>query len=177
MKRVFLLGFMGVGKSTLGRIAAAKLSTRFMDFDVLVEQYQEMTISQIFSQCGQAFFRKIEHDLLREVVQTETDFIMGTGGGLPCFHSNLEFMNEHGVTVYLKAPSSAIVERLWNSSGARPLIANKSREELSAYVEETLRVRSRYYEQAKEILELDLTSSKVLNAGHLVQIIKRLEQG
>lgn len=172
--RVFLIGFMGVGKSTLGRLAAETLSVDFMDFDVLIEEHQEMSISEIFSAYGETYFRKLEHDLLREVIQTRDDFIMGTGGGLPCFHNNLEVMNEHGQTIYLKASAEAIAERLWNSSGSRPLIANKSKEELATFVEETLGNRNKYYLRATHVLDVDLALSKSVNAHQLIQIINQL---
>lgn len=172
--RIFLLGFMGVGKSTLGRMASEQLQIKFLDFDTLIEEDQKLTISEIFAEYGEAFFRKLEHDLLRDVIQTEDDFIMGTGGGLPCFHRNLEVMNEHGYSIYLRANPESIVDRLEKSSGSRPLIANKSKEELTSFVLEILETRSKFYQQATEILDVDLTLSKMENTEHLVEIIRRL---
>ncbi|NND33391.1 MAG: shikimate kinase, partial [Saprospiraceae bacterium] len=129
--RIFLLGFMGVGKSTLGSIVADQLGLPFYDFDAIIEEEMNMSISSIFAQYGELFFRKIEHDTLRDVLQARNNFVMGTGGGLPCFNNNMAKMNEYGYTIYLRADTDDIVERLHHSSGSRPLLMGKNRDELS----------------------------------------------
>lgn len=172
--RIFLLGYMGVGKSTLGKMAADILSVEFVDFDSLLEAHQQMTISEIFSQFGETFFRKLEHELLREIVQTRDQFIIGTGGGLPCFHNNLQIMNEYGYTVYLRASSDSIVERLSQSAGSRPLILNKSTEDLYDFVTAMLSEREPIYQQAKATVELDLSLPKEQNVEKLLSILKNV---
>lgn len=172
--RIFLLGYMGVGKSTLGKMAADLLSVEFIDFDSLLEEHHQMTISEIFAQCGETFFRKLEHELLREVIQTRDQFIMGTGGGLPCFHNNLQFMNQHGYTVYLRASSDSIVERLSMSAGSRPLIMNKSTTELYDFVTAMLVEREPIYQQSHSTVELDLSLGKQQNVEKLLFILKNV---
>lgn len=174
--RIFLLGYMGVGKSTLGRMVAERLLMEFLDFDALLEEYQQMTITEIFTNLGEPFFRKLEHDLLREVIQTRDQFIMGTGGGLPCFHNNLELMNTYGHTIYLRSSAAAIAERLIQSTGSRPLIANKSKEELLDFVTQMLKTREVYYNQAKTTVDLDLTLSKEENADRLLSAVMQVLQ-
>ncbi|MBK8505134.1 MAG: shikimate kinase [Saprospiraceae bacterium] len=172
--RIFILGFMGVGKSTLGRLVAEQLSLRFLDFDMLLEEHQGMSISDIFTRYGEVYFRKLEHDLLREVVQTNDHFILSTGGGLPCFHHNLEFMNDHGQTIYLKSDAEAIANRLGHSTGSRPLIAGKSVSELRQYVEETLSRRNHYYAQASIVIDVDLEANKEANVNLIVNTIRQV---
>lgn len=172
--RIFLLGYMGVGKSTLGQMAADLLSVEFVDFDSLVEAHCQMTISEIFSQFGETFFRKLEHELLREVIQTRDQFIMGTGGGLPCFNNNLQIMNENGYTIYLRASSDSIVERLSLSAGSRPLILNKSPAELYDFVTAMLLEREPIYQQSKATVELDLSLPKQQNVERLLSILKKV---
>ena len=169
--RIFLLGFMGVGKSTLGRLLAEQLALRFLDFDVLLEEHQQMSISDIFARYGEVYFRKLEHDLLREVVQTNDQFVMGTGGGLPCFHNNMQFMNDHGQTIYLKSDPGAIAGRLGKSTGLRPLIVGKSDVELYQYVEETLAKRNKFYTQANLVIEVDLQATKETNVELILNTI------
>jgi shikimate kinase len=171
--RIFLIGFMGVGKSTLGRLVAETLSLRFLDFDLLLEEQQQMSISDIFARYGEVYFRKLEHDLLREVVQTNDQFVISTGGGLPCFHQNLHFMNSHGITIYLKSDAKAIADRLGHSTGSRPLVAGKSSSELHLFVEETLSKRSHYYSQAHIVINLDLEAPKEINVNLIVDTIRQ----
>lgn len=172
--RIFLLGFMGVGKSTLGRLLAEQLALRFLDFDVLLEEHQQMSISDIFARYGEVYFRKLEHDLLREVVQTNDQFVMGTGGGLPCYNHNMQFMNEQGQTIYLKSDPVAIAGRLGKSTGLRPLIVGKSALELYEYVEETLAKRDQFYAQANLVIDIDLQATKESNVDLIVKTIRHV---
>ena len=165
--RIFLLGFMGVGKSTLGNMIASGLGYEFFDFDTIIEEEMGMSISTIFAEYGELFFRKVEHDTLGEVIQTRDDFVMGTGGGLPCFNDNMARMNRFGYTVYLRASAEEIAERLSTSSGTRPLIRGKSRHELDIFVKELLSKREEFYQQANLIVDLDLSRSKQANAAKL----------
>ncbi len=170
--RIFLLGFMGVGKSTLGKMLAERLEHPFIDMDNLIVEKMEEPIEHIFSNYGELFFRKLEHDYLREVVQTHENLVMGTGGGLPCHANNMTFMNESGLTVYLKADAQSIVYRLSHSSHVRPLIADKEGEKLSEYIRALLQQRSPIYEQAQIVVDLDLRSTKRENTDRLLDQIK-----
>jgi shikimate kinase len=167
--RIFLIGFMGIGKSTLGKMVAQALNYEFWDFDTIIEEDMGMSISSIFAQYGEVFFRKVEHDTLGEVIQTRTDFVMGTGGGLPCFNDNMTKINEHGCSVYLRATANEIAARLADSSGDRPLIQNKSREELKQYVTDLLEIRNDFYLRSHLIIDLDLGLTKRENAARIVK--------
>ena len=167
--RIFFIGFMGIGKSTLGKLVAQALNYEFLDFDTIIEEDMGMSISSIFAQYGEPFFRKLEHDTLGEVIQTRNDFVMGTGGGLPCFNNNMTKINEHGCSVYLRANANEIANRLADSSGSRPLIQDKSREELKKYVIDLLEIRNDFYLRSHLIVDLDLSLSKQENVDRIIK--------
>lgn len=154
--RIFLIGFMGVGKSTLGQRLAERLQMPFLDLDDWIEDKMEMQISEIFARFGETYFRKLEHDELREIIQTHDRFVMATGGGLPCHTENMAFMNEHGLTVYLEASPKDISSRLRHSVGKRPVLDAMDRSQLEHHIASLLGTRSTYYRQAKLTVNLDL---------------------
>jgi len=163
---------MGVGKSTLGKLVARDLGLPFLDFDHIIEDAMEMSISDIFAQYGEPFFRKLEHDHLRDLIAISNLFVVGTGGGLPCNSENMSTMNESGLTVYLSAPPKDIADRLSHANGSRPLIAGKTSEELEEYVELLLSKRKMYYEESHITIDLDLSRSKHFNAEKIVKAIR-----
>jgi len=142
--RIFLIGFMGSGKSTLGKKLANQLDYRFEDMDDLIVRTSGMTIPGIFSEHGEELFRKWEKDILQEVIKKES-LVIATGGGAPCHHDNLDVMNAHGLTVYLQLPPEAIRDRLLNSRTERPLVKGKSGEELLQFIKELLEKREKFY--------------------------------
>lgn len=135
IKRVFLVGFMGSGKSTLGRLIAKDTSWSFIDLDDYFENKHQTTIANYFELLGEEAFRKAEKETLAEVLNMEK-VIVATGGGTPCFYNNMDVMNENGLTLYLKLSPKALVERLKSSKNVRPLVANKSGDELLAFIED-----------------------------------------
>lgn len=148
MKRIFLIGYMGSGKSSMGTRLAEKLGLSFIDMDHHIEEKYRKTVAQIFEELGQDEFRKIEQECLHEVAEFE-NCVIATGGGAPCFFDNMEYMNKLGLTIYLKLSPEQLAERLENSrAGKRPLIAGKSGDELRAFIKNGLISREVFYEKA-----------------------------
>ncbi|MDH3648830.1 MAG: AAA family ATPase [Saprospiraceae bacterium] len=170
--RIFLLGFMGVGKSTLGMAVAERLHLPFVDLDEWIEDKTEKSITEIFQDYGEPLFRKLESENLAEIIRNYDQFIMGTGGGLPCHGTNLDLMKRSGLTIYLQAGSNELFERLLKSSDKRPMIAGKSPEDQKKLIKSLLNARDPIYAQAHEILNLDLTRTHSENTRRLEAMIK-----
>jgi shikimate kinase len=152
VSRIFLIGFMGSGKSTFGSKLAGALGYRFVDMDRLIEETAGMTIPGIFSEHGEHIFRKWEHDILLEICRKEK-IVISTGGGAPCHGEMMHIMNRHGATVYIKLPPIVLRDRLLKSKTDRPLIRGKSSIELKRFIEELLEEREKYYNQATLIID------------------------
>jgi shikimate kinase len=153
---IFLLGFMGSGKSTIGKLLSSDLKTNFIDIDHVIEEKYKKTIGEIFSKEGEEKFRLLENDIITTNFTRNSEAVVSVGGGLPCFHNNMETMNNLGTTIYLKMSAQAIFERLWllpeAARAQRPLLANKSKTELLNYIEQTLTAREPFYNKAKLII-------------------------
>lgn len=154
MIRIFLTGYMGSGKTTLGRALAADLDVQFIDLDHYIEQRYRKTIAQLFAEKGEEGFREIERRMLHEVGEFE-DVIISTGGGTPCFFDNIEFMNTQGTTIYLDVPVERLFIRLCIARSKRPLIKDKSDEELRAFIIEQLEKRAPHYSKAQYSFKAD----------------------
>ncbi len=144
--RIYLTGFMGAGKTNLGRTLAARLEAPFIDLDEWIEQNERQSISQIFSEKGEAAFRRIEANWLRKTLRF-SDAVIALGGGAPCFWENMDWINKHGVSIYLKKPVEVLVERLLKERKSRPLLADLTDKELENFVNSSLETRSPFYEQ------------------------------
>ncbi|WP_439181742.1 shikimate kinase [Carboxylicivirga taeanensis] len=166
IKRIFLIGFMGSGKSTLGKRLKSELGWDFLDLDDYFESRYQTTIKQYFAEQGEQAFRKAEQALLSEVTGLE-QVIIATGGGTPCYFDNMAVMNRSGLTIYIKLPVKTLAERLMGAKQVRPLVAGKSGEELVTYIQEKLAEREAYYQQANVIADGD-----VLGVDGFVRIIK-----
>jgi len=149
--RIFLTGYMGSGKSTIGRKVAALMGMNFIDLDKYIEERNFKSVPDIFAQDGETTFREKERQALREVAQFE-DIIIGTGGGAPCFFDNMQRMNEAGITIYLAPDNEILACRLLKSKTERPLIAGKNKEELMLFIETALAKRAPFYEQSKIVI-------------------------
>lgn len=151
--KIFLTGFMGSGKTTLGQKLAHQFGIEFRDMDASIEQKAGFTIPEIFNTYGSAWFRKLENELLDEIARAEESAVIATGGGAPCYFNNMEIMNKSGVTVYLQLPPGALAERLRHGRENRPLITGKSDQELLAYIKQTLQEREPWYLQSKLVID------------------------
>jgi shikimate kinase len=148
MDRVFLIGYMGSGKTTVGKLLAEKLGYSFIDMDAHIEEKYFKSVSEIFAKLGEQEFRKLEKNCLCEIAEFE-NVVISTGGGTPCFFNNMEYMNAHGLTIYLKLSAKELANRLEHSrEGKRPLLADRKGEELIQFISEGLAWREPFYIQA-----------------------------
>lgn len=149
---VYLIGFMGCGKTTIGKRLAASLQWEFTDLDKRIEEHTGLSVKELFAAGGEAYFRSIEAENLRSL-SFYTGTVVAAGGGTPCFTGNMEYMLNTGCTVYLKLTPSQLAARLNASSNKRPLIQNIAATELQNYIETKLAERSQWYEKAHIIAD------------------------
>lgn len=155
MRRIIIIGYMGAGKTTVGKALSKELNIPFYDLDWYIESRMRKTVPQIFAERGEEGFRKIEHNLLHEVAEFE-NVIISCGGGTPCFYDNMDYLNAQGDTVYLKASPEVLYGHLKIGKTERPLLKNKTPEEMQEYIREQLDKREQYYLQAKHVLDVNL---------------------
>ena len=169
MERIILIGYMGAGKTTIGKALARKLGRPFYDLDQYIESRQRKTVADIFAECGEAGFRKVERNMLHEVAEFE-GVIISCGGGTPCFSDNMDYLNRQGETVYLRATPQVLREHLLMGKTVRPLIQGKSPDELIKFIEESLEKRQPFYEQAKHTIDINVihTQEEIINYVNLI---------
>ena len=149
---IYLVGFMGCGKSTSGRQLARYLNYDYIDLDIAFENQEKIKIPDYFEKFGEDNFRKIEQNLLHTIDLTK-NIVVATGGGTPCFFDNMDYMRSTGITVYLQLPSSILCKRLINSHNIRPKIKGKNPEELKNWVDELIKERTLFYKKAHVIMD------------------------
>ncbi|MDR1543223.1 MAG: shikimate kinase [Prevotellaceae bacterium] len=147
-KRVFLTGFMGCGKTTIGKKLAQKLGFYFIDTDKFIENRCQKSVFQIFEETGEMKFREIERKIISELAEFE-NVVISTGGGLPCFFDNMEIMNNAGITIYINLTESKLFNHLQKSKKKRALLKNISDNDLQDFIKKTLSEREKFYNQAK----------------------------
>jgi len=158
---IFLIGFMGCGKTTLGRKLANRLGYDFMDLDHLVEAREGMAIAAYFAKHGEAAFRELESAVLKQTAYPE-NVVVSTGGGLPCFFDNMDWMNAHGKTIYIKLSPKTLADRLEKEKEHRPLLREHHGEALVTFIADKLTEREPFYCRANIIADgLSLTAEKV----------------
>ena len=150
-KKVYIIGFMGSGKSTAGVRLASMLGWAFTDLDRYIEEHTGMTIPQIFSDKGENYFREVEAEMLKSL-QEVTEIVISTGGGAPVHSGNMDYMLRTGLTLYLKLTPGELKSRLVGSKLKRPLIKELNDEELLGFIEEKLQFREKWYDRADLIL-------------------------
>jgi shikimate kinase len=148
MIRIFLIGYMGAGKTTLGNALARSLHISFIDTDQYIEGRFHRSVRDLFAESGEEYFRNIEKNMLREVGEFE-DVVISTGGGAPCFFNNMEYMKEMGHTVFLSVSEDVLFNRLKVASHSRPVLQNKTGEELLAFIHDGLAERIPFYSKAQ----------------------------
>jgi shikimate kinase len=165
--RIFLIGYMGCGKSSTGKRLARLLDIPFYDTDAEIEEQQGKTIAQLFEEQGESQFRTIEKEYLLELQLANKAGVFATGGGMPCFHENMNLLNQMGITLYLERPVKELVNRLENSKKVRPLIAGKSPVELSEFITKQLALRESFYKQAN--FTVDRTEQEINNLMNMIK--------
>jgi len=157
---VYIIGFMGSGKSTAGKKLASVLGWSFIDLDKRIEEVTGKTIPEIFSQHGEIYFRNVEAEVLRSL-ESQTKTVISTGGGTPCHGDNMDFMVKTGLTLYLKLTPGQLKSRLTESTHERPLIKGLTNDGLLAFIEEKLVSREKFYNRAEicvEGIDLDISA-------------------
>lgn len=155
MTRIILIGYMGAGKTTIGKALANELGVTFYDLDWYIETRMRRTIKQIFDEKGEDGFRRIEHNMLHEVAEFE-NVVISCGGGTPCFYDNIDYMNSQAQVVYLKASPEVLYEHLQMGHRVRPLLLGKSPDEVRTFIVEQLAKREEFYSKANHTLNVDL---------------------
>ncbi|MDR1584324.1 MAG: AAA family ATPase [Prevotellaceae bacterium] len=150
-KHIILVGMPGSGKSSLGLILSKLMSLPFIDTDYYILTKEQMSINDIFAEHGEAYFRKLEQQMLLEIVKNEPS-IISAGGGMPCFYDNMNVMNRYAVTIYLKLAPEQLFKHLKNNK-ERPLVKDETPEELMNYINTSLEQRKPYYEKADIIMQ------------------------
>jgi len=157
---------MGSGKTTIGKHLSEVLNYKFIDLDQVIEYDEQYTVSEIFSKKGELYFRKKERTILETILSSDSNIVLATGGGTPCFGNTMEFMKstENTITIYLKSSNEELTKRLFNERLNRPLIAHiKSQELLNDFIRKHLFERSYFYNQSNIKLSIDnLTVAAVL---------------
>lgn len=159
MTRIFLIGYMGAGKTTLGKAFARELGLAFIDLDWYIEERFHKTVQQLFAERGEEGFRELERRMLHEVADFE-DVVVSAGGGTPCFFDNMDYMNQTGDTVFLQADPKVLFRRLKAAKHQRPLLANKDDGELMDFICEALQRRNPFYSKAKYLFCADELEDK-----------------
>lgn len=174
MYRIILIGYMGAGKTTIGRKLAQSMNLQFYDLDWYLENRFRMKIPDIFREKGEAGFRDLERRMLHELGEME-DVVIACGGGTPCFDDNMDYMNEKGMTVFLNADIEAIKGHLLMGKSVRPLIQGKSAEELDVYIRESLKERMPFYQKAKLTVDISLITTKQQINDYVGRISKMIK--
>lgn len=155
MKRIIIIGYMGAGKTTVGKVLAQTLGLPFYDLDWYIESRMRRTVKQLFDERGEDGFRLVERNMLHEAAEFE-DVVISCGGGTPCFFDNMDYMNEQGDTVYLKASPEVLYGHLKMGKTVRPLLLNKTPEEVQVFIREQLKQREPFYSKARHTIDVNL---------------------
>jgi len=163
MEKIILIGYMGSGKSLLGKSIAEMLNIRFINSDSEIEQHTGMSVGQLFEQFGENHFRNLEREFLNSF-NVQESFVFATGGGTPCFNNQMEVLNTLGTTVYLQCNNGTLFSRLKHERDHRPLIAGLSDEELRESIDFRMKQRESIYQKAQfTITEEDHNAEKIIN--------------
>lgn len=153
--RIILIGYMGSGKTTVGKVLSRELKLPFYDLDWYIENRMHKSIHQIFNEKGEEGFRKIERNMLHEVAEFE-NVIISCGGGTPCFFDNIDYINQQGESIYLKCRPDVLSAHLRMGKTIRPLLLNKTHEEVELFISEQLAQRENFYGKARHIIDVSL---------------------
>jgi shikimate kinase len=166
---IVLLGYMGAGKTTVGRLLADHMSIPFIDLDQIIEANDDRSILEIFQMKGEAYFRRLEALYLESILQLPKG-VLSTGGGTPIFGDNMELIKSQSTSVYLKWSEKALAERLINELDHRPILKDLDEYEIEEFIQTHLAKRAEYYEQANFIIDCDNKSVQEIT----VEIIRKI---
>ncbi|TCJ17471.1 shikimate kinase [Flaviaesturariibacter flavus] len=153
--RIFLVGFMGCGKSHWGRQLAPALGVPFIDLDEKIEESAGKSINDLFAEEGEEYFRQVEKETLHLLTESHPEFVMATGGGTPCFYKNIDYMKQAGRTVWINCSVECLHTRLMKERDKRPLVRDLGEDQLRAYIFRKFGDRRIFYQQADIIVETD----------------------
>ena len=156
--RIILVGYMGSGKTTVGKALARSLDMPFYDLDWYIESRMRKSVRQIFDERGEEGFRKIEQNLLHEVAEFE-NVVISCGGGTPCFFDNIDYINQQGESIYLKCTPEVLYMHLKMGKTVRPLLLNKTPEEVQLFISKQLTQREAFYSKARHVVDVTLMDS------------------
>jgi len=161
---IYLIGYMGCGKSTIGPLLSSSLSLPFTDTDAEIEEENQQTITELFKKDGELLFRTLETELLHKLTTAQ---IVACGGGLPIFNNNMDYITKNGRSIYLKASSDFLFMRLKNEKQTRPLISKLNDKQLEQFIHTQLSEREKTYSKATHIVRVeDKTPAKILGEIH-----------
>ncbi|MDR0972325.1 MAG: shikimate kinase [Bacteroidales bacterium] len=161
--KIFIVGFMYSGKTTFGKKIANTLSLKHIDTDKYFEEKYNISINDFFEKYSEDSFRKLEHEILLEIIKQD-NIVVSTGGGLPCYYNNMDIMNKEGKTIYLNMSFSEIISRQRHSKRIRPLLKNKTQEECLVFIKDLLEEREKTYKKSQITIKgRDIKKSETLN--------------
>jgi shikimate kinase len=152
---IYLVGFMGCGKSYYSKILSREVRMPAFDMDNIIEDLEGVDIYELFFEKGEDYFRRIENEVLQDLIKINKGYLIACGGGTPCFYNNMQLMNAKGATIYLKASKEYLFARLKNSRTSRPLISMMDNTELKDFIDKTLTEREQFYKQATQIIDIE----------------------
>jgi shikimate kinase len=153
---IVLLGYMASGKSTIGKLLSKQINYPFLDLDEYITQNEKLTIPEIFAQKGEIYFRKKEHEYLKEVLQNKQDVILSLGGGTPCYANNMELIHQqNALSIYLRASIATLTDRIVKHKSTRPLVAFLMDGQVPEFIAKHLFERCFFYEQAQKTVSID----------------------
>lgn len=167
--KIILLGYMASGKSTVAKAISKQLTISYLDLDDLIASKTGMSVTEIFQSKGELFFRKQEHEVLKECLSSSSPMILSLGGGTPCYYNNIQLIKEakDATSFYLKASIPVLLERLWKEKESRPLIAHsKSKDELEEFIRKHVFERQFYYMQAHHVV--DVSAQEIEKIAQLI---------
>jgi len=165
--RLFIIGYKSSGKTTIGKKLAQKLKMEFIDLDHAIEERENRSVPEIYTEIGDTEFRKLEWEVLREIVKKD-NIIVSTGGGAPCHCNNMNLMEKYGDVLYIHLDNDTLVSRLKHATKDRPIVLNKTDEELRDYIADLRNRCEHHYTRAKYIIEgKDISVNKIIEALNL----------
>lgn len=160
---ISLLGYMGSGKTHVSKLLSNAINFELIDLDDAIEEKTGKSIPELFEERGEIYFRKIENQTLTEILQHRDDLILSLGGGTPVYYNNMELINQHSVSVYLRTSVTSLSERLLRAKHKRPIIERIPKEDLPEFIAKHLFERNAYYSQAHHIFDTDQKSLETVS--------------